>query len=116
MKLNARMDERPIGKWLVSDNTVYELMDQEGRGGETHRVNRWWANVVHPVYADVDVDAIARKMAFADEMLRTLKRVTSLLKEQDPIEVGCHCSECDGLPIECCWCEALRVIKEAEGK
>ena len=51
------------------------------------------------------------------EMVTTIKRVVALVvssEKEDPIEVGCHCTDSGDAFIQCVWCHANKVLAKAE--
>lgn len=63
-----------------------------------------------------DAEFIVRACNNYYDMLGALRGLTALLACSDPPEVGCYCSSCDGMPINCAWCAARKVITQATDK
>ncbi len=61
------------------------------------------------------LNEVERLAASNLQLLNMIEQLHSLTEEEDPIEVGCYCSSCDGLPMECVWCRAKKLIRENGG-
>jgi hypothetical protein len=46
------------------------------------------------------------------ELETVLGKLVDLLECDDPIEVGCHCTQTDEHPIQCVWCEAKDLLEK----
>jgi len=104
------MDIKFYGKRIDSGETVEgDLYHAHGnvyisKDLEEHRVVSTTVEIVTPLYKA------------APAMYEALKALVSLLDGEDPVELGCHCTDTGtGAPLICAWCEAKKALALAEG-
>lgn len=51
----------------------------------------------------------------ARDMYEALKDLVGLLDSDDPVEVGCHCTDSGDALVVCAWCNAKAVLARAGG-
>lgn len=66
-----------------------------------------------PIAVDMK-EADAYLIAAAPDLLQACKDLVALLDSNEPIEVGCHCTDSGNGPVKCAWCKAKDVLKKAE--
>jgi hypothetical protein len=72
----------------------------------------------HPTF-DLDINhPDARLIAAAPDLYEALERLIDLLDSEEPITVGCHCTDTDTGhgTLVCCWCKSKAALQKAKGQ
>ena len=71
--------------------------------------------MLHPKQAYAEVWVELEQVRVENVRLRkALTKLVALLDADDPVTVGCHCTDTGYGPLVCPWCQARQALAKAE--
>ncbi len=116
------------GPWKVtsipSQGLVIHAMMGENKKLRWHGEFTYKPDVYVPIFTEIWVqfetkeyremqEANALLMIHAPGMYAIIEELVSLTECEDPVEVGCHCTDSGEYIVKCVWCRAKDIISEA---